>query len=45
MNTTRYAIVNAEGKTVLEGPKYLILDLALTFDMKYPGRYETKEVY
>lgn len=45
MTPTRYALVNAEGKTVLEGPKYLILDLALTFDTKYPGRYETREVY
>ena len=35
----RYAIVNSEGKTVLEGPRFLIHDVAAYFDIEYPGQY------
>lgn len=56
MNATRYAIVNAEGKTILEGPKYMIATLARARSRiqslaeqladRYPDTtYTLKEVY
>lgn len=43
---TRYAIVNAEGKTILEGPKYMLQSLAEQFADRYPDTtYTLKEVY
>jgi hypothetical protein len=40
----RLAIVNQQGNTVLEGPRFLIEDLALDFEIKYPGEYYVEEV-
>jgi len=46
VNPTRYALVNAEGKTVLEGPKYMLQSLAQDFEARYPDTtYTLKEVY
>jgi len=40
----RLALVNQQGNVVLEGPRFLIEDLALDFEIKYPGEYYIKEV-
>lgn len=46
MTPTRYALQNAEGRTVIEGPKYLLQSLAEDFQTRYPGTtYTLKEVY
>lgn len=43
---TRYALLNAEGKTILEGPKYMLQSLAEQFADRYPDTtYTLKEVY
>lgn len=46
MNPSRYALLNAEGRTVIEGPKYLLQSLAQDFETRYPdSTYTLKEVY